>query len=594
MNKLLALVAIALFTLIPLTSYGQGNAKPVVDKAAIAQKILELDNVQKITLGNPNREVEDAILFLDKVPERDRLYIRFFTTYSIPPELRNDAVLELSFVLHSLIGTSSDKEGNSGAYYPLAVAEGDEGAIRAYNRVYIKDDKGNIVRTSETLWWIDIRDYNWTPQAWEAVSKEDGYFVEPIVQHDRNSVLRLLSGNAIFRADWFIYHATDAQAQLDNGSKAPIYDLLLYAQSGAPQTLNDWRKNWGVNVDEALKFGNESAALVTKSKAVARHNRQMYRHNSQFGWLYETYDVKTQRGKKNFLEALPINKGGRPERDGGEAFASNSVMMQVYTLFNQDEKIVHTADAALARHANDVIGDVRVNVARSCIDCHAAGPIPSENTIREYVGSLYFEDKADKLRVDRNFLSNKFEDGISDDQIKFARALKKINGLTPEQNLKKFLGMIKWYTDPVTLDQAAFECGLTTEKYVAKLNEAQKKGKIAGNLELLLQKPSQPIQRDIWESPSVDGIPGMFQQSMIYIYGLTTITDQQVLVQKVQLLADVDIVAGKEVLYRGKQGEELVFVDQTVYNNVTWFTVKTPDGKTGYVKPNQVLLEPKK
>src|SRR5690606_8914389 len=155
MNKLLVLITALLFGLASLTSYGQQPAKPVT-KAEVAQKILELNNKpQQIVLGNPNREVEDAILFLERVPEYDRTYIRFFTTYAIPPEQRNDAVLILSFVLHSLIGTSSDAEGNAGSYYPLAVAEGEDGAIRAYNRVYIKDDDGNIIRTSDTLWWID-------------------------------------------------------------------------------------------------------------------------------------------------------------------------------------------------------------------------------------------------------------------------------------------------------------------------------------------------------------------------------------------------------------------------------------------------------
>lgn len=592
MNKLLVLAAAFLFALVPLTSYGQQAAKPI-DKGAVVQKILELNNRPKqIILGNPNREVEDAILFLDRVPEYDRTYIRFFTTYALPPEMRNDAVLELSFVMHSLVGTSTDAEGNAGAYYPLALADGED-AIQAFNRVYIKDDDGNITRTSETLWWVDIREYNWTPQAWEAMSREDGYFVEPIVQHDRNSLLRLLSGNAIIRADWFIYHATDAQAQLDNGSKTPIYDTLLYAQSGTPVTLDQWKKNWGLNFEEAEKFGNSAATLVTQSRVVARHNRQMYRYNTHFGWLYETYDVKTQRGRKNYLEALPLNKGKRPERDGGEAFATNALLMQVYTLFDGQEKIVHTADPVLARHANDIIGDVRVNVARSCMDCHAAGPIPSENTLREYLGTIKFAEKADKLRVDREFLSNKFEDGISDDQLRFARALKKINGLTPEENLKKFLNLIRWYNEPVSLEQAAFECGVTPEKYVEKMREVSAYGKLPGGIELLIQKKSQPISRDIWESPSIDGIPGMFQQSMIYLYGLTKITNQQVLVQNVQMLEDTTISAGKDVVYVAKKGEELVFIDQIVYNNVTWFTVKAPNGKIGYVKPNQVLLEPK-
>ena len=96
----------------------------------------------------------------------------------------------------------------------------------------------------------------------------------------------------------------------------------------------------------------------------------------------------------------------------------------------------------------------------------------------------------------------------------------KVNGLTPEENAATYLKIVAWYSKPVDIYQAAKECGIEPEKFVNSFNFTNEifagVDKIPGRIKLMLH-PDRPIpvQRNIWESPGRDGIPGMFQQAMI-------------------------------------------------------------------------------
>ena len=474
------------------------------------REIQLLDKIED-KLRTPQSEVEDAIFHLTtRVDREDWPFIRFFSTYSVPKNQREDAILTLSFCIHSLVGLSDDPdEGNAGGYYPLAIRE--DGEFKTYRRV----------RGSDTLWWIDLRDYNWTPQAWETISTGDGYFSEPVVSHDRSGALRLIAGNAVLRADWFIAHVMSSTEQLDIDGPDNFYETLLYALRDKPEKIDEWRKAWTLDIKRARSIGNEYGTL-TDSTAVARHNRMLFGYRTELGYMYETYDVKNQLGKRDYLETVLLNDriGGPPEiSDAGEAFASNSLGLQVYALRDGAGNIVDFADPTVARHMNDVLGDARVITARSCIDCHASGPLPAENLIDEITRNsrLRLYDKRDAVRLKRNLLSKKFRESVEENQKLFARSVKRVNGLTPLQNGQLFLKNVDAYRRPVDLKTAAFECGVTVEDFVAAIRKTNPR---FGNRLKLLVENGQVIPRDVWESPGRDGIPGAFQQAMIILYAL--------------------------------------------------------------------------
>jgi hypothetical protein len=477
-------------------------------------------------LITPQSEIEHAIVFLGKVEAEKRPYIRFFTTYAVPEQNRNKCALSLSFILHSLTGVAANvDDGNAGAYYPLALSKDETG----------KDiEELQLVPGTKTLWWIDLRDYNFTEQAWENMSVVDGYFVEPILDHRSNGLLRLIAGNAIVRADWFIVHASDLTLQSDQNIKNPIYYELLYAQNKIPKNISEFRDVWGLNLKEAIRYGNEHAVIVSKSKAVAPHNRALFRYRTHLGYLYETFDVKFQSGLRDYVESFNKYKGRPPTvSDAGEAFATNAVHMQVYALRNAQGGLIDFADPQVARHITDVVGDVRVRTPHSCMDCHSAGPIPPENTIREFIekfGKVQVPDKRDQYRIDRVYLSGRFEEGVSEDQRMFASAMKKVNGLEPEINAQAYLDTVRWYYRDLDLKQAAFECGVTEETFKKKLLESTDingNRRISARLGLLLTT-GEGVPRNIWDNRGADGVPGLFQQAMIAIHGYTKITTEQV------------------------------------------------------------------
>jgi len=577
------LLALALILgLFSSSTYAQQPQQPVVVK-------------EFVKLLTPDSEVGDAIIYLEDeklVNPLDRPYIKFFTTYNIEEEVeRQKTMLIVSFLAHNMIGAIDDKgEYVGGGYYPIAKYEYKDKALEPTFKPI------NRVPDSKTLWAIDIRNFNWTEQAWESMFSTQGYFVEPIVTHEKNGALRLLSGNSVVRADWFVNHASAITQQADIGSKVNIYKEFLYGSIGTtPKNVSEFEKVWGIDTVRARNTGNVSATLVTKSKAVARHNRILYGYRTEFGWYYRTYDVNFQNGFRDYGENIIFYKGRPPNVfDGGEIFATNLIQMQVYDLYNAQESTdVAFGDPTLVKHSTDILNDPRVRTPHSCYDCHAAGPIPSENSLFEFMearmdAKIY--DKKDLLRIKRVFLDNKFEDSVAENQVAFAKSLEKINGLKPEENVKYYLSVISRYNEDLDLKRAAFECGVSPEAYESFMRDENKihPNKVPMRIaKMLAEKNPERIPRSIWESPGKDGQPGLFQQSMVMIHGLTSIVDfveVQYIVTKDCFMYSND---GKTEVMKLKVGDK-VKENVGVKSNNGWIGVKSLDGKSGFIKLDSV------
>lgn len=484
-------------------------------------------------LRTPDLEVEDAIIFLQGLPENDRNFVKFFTTYPLPEDLRQDSVLVATFLMHSMMGVKGD---SIGGIYPLARIENEE---------FIP-----VQQVSDTLWWFDTRQFNWSIESWEKLASVDGYFVEPVISHEKYSAMRLMSGNAVIRIDWFITHAIDLAKQKDYNSDVRIYREMIYGDT-PPKNVKEFEAAWSIDTEKAREIGNVYAALVTKSREVARHNRLLFGYRTELGWYYRSYDVNHMQGKRDYAESLLDQKGNPPEIfDGGEIFATNPLYLQVYELYNAKEELAEFGDPTLVRHLGDITNDPRVRTAYSCMDCHAAGPIPSENTINEFIESrlgAYIYDYNDKLRITRTYLSERFEDSIGENQALFAKSLLKINGLTPDENAAALNRLTAWYAKDVNLGQAAFECGLTVDTFVKKVSEESKvyPDRVPIRLALCIAN-KENIPRDIWESPSVDGIPGLFQQSMVRIHGLTAVTQETIVYQQYVIETEARMMSGEK------------------------------------------------
>jgi hypothetical protein len=89
-------------------SANEKQLKAIVEQAVVKPPVRQVENGEH--LKTPNSEVEDAIVFLqENYNDNDANFIRFFTTYAIQDkQKRQEQVLTLSYILHSLVGLSKD------------------------------------------------------------------------------------------------------------------------------------------------------------------------------------------------------------------------------------------------------------------------------------------------------------------------------------------------------------------------------------------------------------------------------------------------------------------------------------------------------
>lgn len=447
----------------------------------------------------PNSELGAAVSFLSGLPPEVQLHTRFFSTYAVPEELREKAVLTLSFVCHSLIGPGQSEDTAVGAYYPLAVAKGD------------KFEPRTLVPGSQTLYYIDLRWFNWSAKAWDEAARQDAYF-DVLWLKPENAAL----ANSVLRADWFIAHATDPTYQQDRDEKRILFREFLYANTVPPKTIEEFRKTWGVDAADLQKRQLQFGSLVTTNTTVSLRNRILAFARTPYGNYCETSDVKNDVGVRDYKNNIPLNKPIPSKRDASETITNNAVGLQVYDLYDGAGNSVEFADATVVRDRSK--NDVRVKTMRSCITCHSAGLIPTENVSEEDLRQGVFiniKDYNDKLKFERVYLSGGAADIIDDGQRIFEKAMMRVNGLDPVQNTKNYEEIMEWYEEPVGLKQAALECGLSEQEYRIICDQ-----EVSGNLASLV-KYNRPIVRSKWDIANQDGVPGEYVRSMLLIHSIS-------------------------------------------------------------------------
>ena len=485
--------------------------------------VSNIGQAEEVFLPTIESEAKFFLGYLSTLPLEEQQDTIAFTTAFVPKSLQDSTVLSLSFVCHSLVGISDNDESAAG-YYPIAMA--------SYNNLIGPDIKPTVkllsnVPGSKTLFYIRLSNFNWTRKSWEQIVNFDGYVKVPIISELSSGAMRLLSGSSLVRADWFIARSGRTVDQTDQNNKInPIYRELLYSKTKQPKTVDQFRRTWGMeSLERSRQLGAEVGVLTVGSSIVARHNRLLFGYKTLLGYYYASYDVKFETGKRDYVDTFYELKAKPPQTvDGGELIASTALGLQAYDIYDGKENLVDFAPSEVVRSTASPTGDVRVVVANECFFCHSKGLISSLNTISDYLknnGGAYYHSREDKLRTERAFLSDKFEDSIIENQKLFEKALLKVNGLKPDDNLNAYLAVTTWYNQPLTLEQCAVEIGVLPEIIKEKAKIGLGVGNIPGRLALLLNN-SKPIPRAVWESNE----NGTFQQTAILVNGLTKIITQ--------------------------------------------------------------------
>lgn len=437
----------------------------------------------------PAQEVEDVVKFLEVLKEihPDRVdETVFFSDYAIPENLRWCIEPSLNFAVHSLSS---------------------EHSVHKVKRV----------PGSKTLWYVFLSDYGWSRESWEKVSALDPYFREPWIHYFDVNKMLFYGGNSIVRTDWFLVHAFDTSKQADRGIKTLIYYELLYSKLGIPETIEDFRKTWGV----FYPFGEDNPTLngipvrpgiidmagLSKGGTVSIRHRQLVRVRTATGYHWETYDVNNYIKDRNYFEFL-FSK----QRDAGEAIGTNFLGLQTYMLFNgQNGKRVEFGDPTVVRNKEDIIDDVRVRNAYSCIHCHAVGINSFVNELddrRDYV-ALKARDRQTKHDIENFYLNPDLYSAIKEDQQMYAKVTVRITGKEPIDLTTCFDTLYKWYNQPLPLSQAARECGVNELKFQEQVGNT-----VSFDLANIIG-PDGDIAREIWEDLTINA--GTFGHAMLLI-----------------------------------------------------------------------------
>lgn len=434
---------------------------------------------------SPDAHVKLALGHVALLPEADRPYTRYLSFWAVPAPALRDYRRLLSWWVHQLT-------------FETAVSVPRE----------VSGSDGRLVA-------LDLRDYRWNADAWEAVATRDPYTREPWVGFRAAEQLRRETGHretrpardgtkpvlALVRADWLL------RETLETGRSPAYYDLLFARQrfgdlswrdgwrfargtaraSGFvdrdfPRDEDDWNAAFGIDLVKAfarktqidLDFGAVAAGNrddPQRGSIVALNNRLIVTLQGPFGGAMKTFDASETAGDKDYSETLIFanrkfrrGQGARAVNDGGELLAYLPNGGQAGLLINAVGKRVEVAATNLANDTADRRPNPGVRNYGSCITCHggAGGFIVPRDLIQEGLEAgidRKFRDREQRNRVRGFFLG--WQKRVKAYQEPYEDLIARTaEGWTGADVAAAVLDVRHDYDDPVGPEQATRELGV--------------------------------------------------------------------------------------------------------------------------------------
>ena len=220
---------------------------------------------------------------------------------------------------------------------------------------------------ARTIYRIDLRDYDWTPDTWNLILTNYPYGIKRAETAAQDVYTQTGSDMPYVHADWFVF----------NASRPPLYYDLLKI----PATVQELEATLHVNVTANIDNEKFVARAAFNGSGVSQNNRLLERHplGTTKGAYYRSRDFASSVGKKN-LFAHPLDF----VEDGGEIIFSLPNGLQAYMLVKgTGERIekgpVNIVFDKTSRNDPQVINGV------SCMSCHDQGMIPKVDQVRPYL-----------------------------------------------------------------------------------------------------------------------------------------------------------------------------------------------------------------
>ena len=333
----------------------------------------------------------------------------------------------------------------------------------------------------ETIFYIDLRDYEWEIgiNRWTLIEAEYPYEIEfnaptQTALHEKLTNLREVMDCEVpfVHVDWFLATA----------SLPPLYHDIL----GLPETDRELETRLEVNVVENLR--NAAGRRVWRAgfndSGVSNHNRVVERHESRYGAYWKSYDFAGSVGTQHiFTHPLSFT------HDGGEIIFNLPNGLQAYYLADAGGNRLNEAPISIVR--NPAASDPTVRNGLSCIGCHTEGMKEFEDQVRGVVeqnaNPPFDKDRALQLYTDQATMNAL----VAEDTKRYRQALEEtggvFGGIEPIQRFHEA------FQRPLDAAHAAAAVGLEIEVFLEK---------IRGNTSLqnlgLLVLENGTMKRDTW------------------------------------------------------------------------------------------------
>jgi tetratricopeptide (TPR) repeat protein/mono/diheme cytochrome c family protein len=325
------------------------KVRPRPDDIALLKKWIEagapeIEVVAKQSFLSPEYVLQTMRNDLERLPERDRRFIRYFTlTHLVNAGLSPD---ELQSFRHGLSKLINSLSWGRHVVVPQAID------------------------AAKTIMRIDLRDFGWNEQTWETLLERNPYGIAMSSADAKACVVASGCKLPYLRADWFVAVA----------SRPPLYHDILQL----PRTENELLKLLRLDLAENIRQERVARAGFNGS-GVSRNNRLIERHEAGNTVYWKSYDFGNNTGKSN-LFAHPIGPGDDEHcfvQDGGEIIFTLPNGLQAYFLIDKHGQRIDKGPTSIVSDPRRP--DRAVENGLSCIACHARGIIEKADQVRDHV-----------------------------------------------------------------------------------------------------------------------------------------------------------------------------------------------------------------